>query len=623
MPFEAEQHAVLSESACCFSGICSEYDKYFINSALGLFKLAEKDEYFYEGLLSVFIGWCPRTEAPVDKKIGVMRGLLKRNPVIAKHLIFDLLPGGQNSVAAVSDVLFSEQPQLLGVTYDDYWKYESVLLDMLFNETCLNKTDYIRLIRRLSFFPESLFDLSIKRISEVAGAYNNEERIEVLEQLSKLVLRNDLNDKAVDDIQQIINSHNYSFIGCLGKELFSYTSVIYVKSSRGVFRSIEELNCARVNKCRELYDQLGVKGILSFLDSVEDKYYLGKSVFEALNMEELVEVVKTCDDDMFMRGLASQIEASDILAYIESGIFNATARYMTLGDALMDTVNSLSPKEQRKFWTSFDGTILDNLSNEKWILLVKCLANNKRYDKTITEVYLHRDRDLSSVSKEIYDALMNSVRDNRVRDYMFLEVIDLIRSLGYDNEKMISLELSAMDRYVENLERRMLSIHKKMAENPLFFVDVVERRFRHEGHYYRILDSWETVPGISDSGFDLTRLNEWCAAVKNNASEEIYSMASLYLGKSLFNEYEKNRIDFLNSDIAQFLDEDDHDDVREGFFLAPDYAVLIDPFSKEMPKYDEFRAQSNDAISLGLVNVAGVLERIAYKYHDMYSRKTY
>ena len=599
----------------------SEYDRYFISSALGLFQLAERDEFFYNSLLSVFIGWCPRTEASVDKKAGVMRGLLKRNPVIAKQLIFDLLPGGQRSVVAVPDVLYSERPQLQNVTYDNYWKYESVLLDMLFNEASPDKTDYIRLIRRLSYFPESLFDLSIKKISTVADDYNNEDRLEVLEQLSKLVLRNDLNDKAVDDIQQIIESHNYSFIGCLGKELFSYTSIIYVKSSRGIFRSIEELNCARISKCRELYDQLGAKGIISFLYSVEDKYYLGKSVFKALKLEEIAEVVKNSGDDIFMRGLASQIEESDISAYIESGLFDATAKYMTLGDALLDIVNSFSPKEQRKFWTSFDGTILDSLSSEKWILLVKCLANNKRYDKTIIEVYLHRNRDLTSINKEIYDALMNSVADERVRDYMFLEGIDLLRSLGYDNEKMILLEIAAVERYVKNDEHKMLSVHKKMAENPLFFVDVVERRFRHEGHYYRILDSWETVPGLSDSGFDFMQLTEWYAVVKNNTSEVIFSMACLSLGKSLFNEYEKNRIGFLNSDIAQFLDEDDHDDVREGFFLAPEYAVMITSDSNEMPEYDDFRAQSNDALSLGLVNVAGVLERIAYKFFDMYSRQ--
>ena len=37
------------------------------------------------------------------------------------------------SVVAVPDVLYSERPQLQNVTYDNYWKYESVLLDMLFN----------------------------------------------------------------------------------------------------------------------------------------------------------------------------------------------------------------------------------------------------------------------------------------------------------------------------------------------------------------------------------------------------------------------------------------------------------------------------------------------------------
>ena len=596
-----------------------EYDQHFIDAAQLMFRLAENDNYFYKGLLSLFVVWYPRTEATTDKRIGFVKGLIKRNKNIGKQLLFDLLPGREGVVYLVPAILYAKQPLIKQISYKEYWAYETKLVELLFENYKLDSDDISRLIRRLPALSEPLFVSVLDKISECFEDFDEDGKKHILSQLSKTIMTcDDLSEDRVQSMQNIIHSHDYSYIDCLGRELFSYTSVLYVRKSRGAFGSEDELNAARIAKCKSLYDGNGADGIVDFLQTVEDKYRLGVCVFIALGIEELNSVVNKTNDVQFLRGIASQVNSDDLEMILSDKRLISIAKYVTIDGNLMKSIASLPIDKQNLFWSKFDGTSSEKLSDSAWRKYIKLLKRNKRYRKAVSEMYLHRERLAKSMTDDMFFVLSEVALDDDLSDYVYLFVLDELREFDYDNDSLVKLEFLAMHRFERNHDSKPLSVHAKMASDPKYFIDVVEKAYRFESPYCSILREWRELPGTCSSGFDLAAFNIWFSKVNSIADEGIRFSASNAIGESIFSLYEKDNQQFLESEVANILDDANNDGLRAGFISAPEYMITISPDSNEMPMFDCYKSQANLALSYGYINIASALEKIAYRFQRMY-----
>jgi transcriptional regulator with XRE-family HTH domain len=538
-------------------------------------------------LRSIFLLWLPQTNATFAQRFKVIDRLRKIEPKAAWELMLSIFPKGHDSSSynprpKWRDFQVAEPEE---VTNGMILEGARALAERLIDDAGTDPERWAELIDYLAGFQPELRTRGWRRLAELSGELSDDTSwMPVWTALRKLLHHHRsfpdaewaLPEEELMRIEDLYRQFNPSDAVIQRSWLFSHSAqpLVGTRIDDWELRA-KESESMRVQAIRELLDITGFAGINRLIDEAKDPHLVGIAyLLAAASPDEPKQVLKeffdkhTYSAQQFAFGLVAAGNFHHGWQWSESVLEMATETNWS--EAAIASLLLALPSE-RRVWTKA-ASLGDSIRKAYWEKTNFFPHQENADDKLYAvEQMMHVGRACDLVERlagtpkgvpasTIVDILSaaatspwpqegNAAVMSQWGVAELLKVLDADKSVGDD--VVASLEWIYL-ALLEHSQRTPIVLHRFMAADPSFFVQVLSAIFKahsesspkdhdpteHERtmatQAFRLLQSWTRVPGTSDSGFDGEALTSWVKEAHRLAVQaERGAVGDQYIGRIL------------------------------------------------------------------------------------------
>lgn len=544
-------------------------------------------------LHTIFVWWMPQTCADFSERLAALDLIRQCEGDIAWKLMLGLLPSGHDHVTPTPKPRWREIPPELPEQSNTQvmFRWGGAIADRLLEDAGGNAERWESLIKSLSNLPSKHFEQVCQQLLARAQSFRRTARASLWKSVraflhqhrcfataqwalpEEAVARFDLVYAALeptDPVERIA-------------WLFDSQSVpLPVKLEGGWQVYDREADVHRRECVESLLAQEGADGIDRLTDVAQQSWLVGLALAQSGLSDE-------AKDTLLVRCLRSPDSKRNIVA---RGFIAKTVQSEKAADRGDEWAYRLLDRAASEGWpdrAQLDIVSIMDTSFRLWNRLEQCppsVADD--YWKTL------HPYSIPSTAESIEFALEKLMSHGRAADVMTLvsqhplsvssgRIVEILREARHslngqsDNNQLmmfqhnLELLLAALEKRddvdyarIAELEwlyfsllrhsgRSLKALHKALAENPSFFVDVLktvyrsssdtgttecaiedERQQRLVTQAHQLLDSWHLLPGMCDGSIDAAKMEAWVAEARQQAAEiGRIGPCDAYIGKVL------------------------------------------------------------------------------------------
>jgi hypothetical protein len=620
-------------------------------------------------IADILLPWLPHTTANVDYRFAAFNALEREFPETAWKVIIQLLPDNMRTTSGTHIPTyrkfipddFEKEPS--GEEYNQQIAHYCQLTVELAKQ---NSIRVIELADNLANFTKDAFDSAIDLIDSFASSdTDDEDRLRAWEHCVEIRNKHKRFSDAqwampqdqVDKLSAAIHALKPADHRLYNRRLFGQRSYDLFEDDGDWREQEKKLAQMRNEAVTAIFKDYEVSGLLEFVETI-DRPDLAGNAASASGIDipnELMKSLMIDDKSEFKQFISGYVWSKNHLegtpwvrGVITSWEHDELVQLFLLLPFTMETWALLEASlagNETAYWESTSSNAYHcDSTDESYYAVDKLLENNRPLAAIdcLSRV-LHSDKlvDEARAVTALLMAINTSESSKRLDVHYLSEIIKFLqKSDNVSSDDLVKIEWAYLplinrksndDVYPQQLEN-------KLATEPDFFCEMIQLAFRSRNqeekpelnesqkniakNAYDLLDSWNTIPGLNTEGnFEKDSFYEWFDKIKISCEETGHLKVSYQIiGKVLFASPPELDTSWIHSDIAEFLNRRELDEVRIGFKNAvynSRGAHYVDPEGKpELALADEYKTKANEIELLGFQRFARMLREIAEGYQS-------
>lgn len=646
-------------------------DEYLIRVSLLLAELSEHNLKYhasgnspFNSLVTIFLPWCPQTNANYDIQLHAIRVLLRDFPATTWNLLLELLPGTHQTSFCTSKPRWRKVPPATdrteGKSPPGYWNQVAKYSELLVSNASLDVDRIARLIEDLDHLAKPSFDALINLLNSVSINEMTEEKCALLwERLFLFTHKH----KSFSDASWALSPEILSRIDATADRLLPanprhrYRHLFMQGRSQYLIRDMEgeeKLTIERDKAIQLIYEQGGVGDVVRFALSVDSPHEIGFALGSINNRD--------IDEYMFPNLLNSsnpkiqwllnryvlrkmRIYGWDWCDQIDKNTWSAQQigeflSFLPFTQECWIHSEHLLKGDEEEYWSRLTPRIYESEGSLEIAIDKLIKYGNLRAAVDCLGQLLYEKREIKPA--QALQALMelpDSIESNSP-----LDEYDIVRLVTYlQNEPTVSIddlvqiEWKFLKILNDSRESNPLYISKKLADDPEFFCEMIRAVYKSTNQAvinqyreqfsdksfekaYQLLHEWKTTPGLDENSvFSQALFLKWLDGVKELASASGHLEAALiHVGHVLFYAPPDPDGLWIHNCLAEVLNARNHEDMRKGFYVETINSRGVyshDPQAKEELKLAQKYKQKALALEeAGYTRFAKVLRDLQNTY---------
>lgn len=602
----------------------------FSNAIVVLNSLRKYNDIFYQMMICIMKTDYVQTKAPLKKKLGVIKKLLRIDKDIAWEFVANLLPGSTNTSFILCNFRYLPVGTM-ELTKEEYVNEVNAYIDILCDNLGDNPEQIIELLR-------------------IMNTSSDRNALVIAESIKKHSLNCKVNMSIYEKLVQMAENYmQYSEdrkkalveLRCCfqpAKKVYERCSLF----SRDSFTSNRKKSEVDENQCiLSIVKSEGLEGIVTFASSVEDMHSVALAIRRNLDIEDYFNLLKSVpskENNLLMMYLVSIMSDEELVLYcneICSTGMRATVLSMhNVSDAIVEYINTLEEFETVNYWknASFFGCF--NLSEDNYEQLIAKTIEYQNYSASIHLIYWKVEKRNISLEQiysilELFEFDEDHERDNAQSSTRF-EIQIMIKTLQESEDPDIDRLVSIEEKYLNLLLPDEITSPKfiwfKMANNPQYVCGLLVRlNEQFSISLYNLFCYFRITPGLQlDGVLDYEKTMEWYKYATEVNSEKIRAEMLDMFGRSLFYAEADQDGFLMDRRIADFLEEYANDDLLRAFEVQAfnsEGAYVVTPESHDLDLIiDKFEFKADKFEEEGYLNISSIFRRVADAYRYEYER---
>ncbi len=526
-------------------------------------------------LREIFKSWFPQSLGKLTDRIEALKLMMKAYKEIGKTVVKSLLPSGHGTASPTHRMRWRLSDETIphGVSYEELYNTYSLAIELLFDQFDDTEASFDLLVEKsFDLNPwdrEKVLDFLEQHLDKVDHATNKSWHT-----LRKMVGRHrtypdadwSLPEEVLLRYEKLYNSLTPA--DPLDQNTWilreHWPEAIEGKPRRlGHEEQAKIIHDKKVNAVKFLYDNYGLGKILeirSQLSGIELQTF-GFAVADVINDEnelsEIWEGLKTdgtktifaqsiIDRKRRLHGNQPVFELYEKLRAKGFGPMALTNVFLKLvaGGVLWDFIDTTSQEVSDEYWKRVDSFYFYAPTED----LSKAISKLMQYNRFTSAIHVASNAaeqlDESLLVEVLTNFISNKLEENvRLDSYEIQHIFEELRKKNTpDHNTLIRLEwlyLPLLDQGFDHGNTPIL--HREMAENPEFFIQVLEQLYKTETDdeqeaelteeqiqqkaqmaqsAYKLFQTWHAIPGTDIQGdIDADKLNNWVNRVLELAKE--------------------------------------------------------------------------------------------------------
>ncbi|MEV1023237.1 hypothetical protein [Streptomyces sp. NPDC050264] len=131
-------------------------------------------------LVGILSAWAPNTTARSEDRISVIRRLARRQPIVGRKLLLQLIPGSHATQIGHPGPRFRDWKKDTAITHRDRWAVTTAVVDLLLDELSAAPELYVDLIGKIDDLPPKQRSEVAQRLIELAEGLEDDDQRSVL-----------------------------------------------------------------------------------------------------------------------------------------------------------------------------------------------------------------------------------------------------------------------------------------------------------------------------------------------------------------------------------------------------------------------------------------------------------
>jgi hypothetical protein len=553
-----------------------------------------------------------------DEKLESLELLIREYPEVAKSLMFALIPEYHNSSMGLSEPLFRRWSNVKGqrmpLTYPELYKMEDEIIQRLL-PLIKNDEDRIELIGKITDLPVETFNRVLQFFDESEKTLTDfDTRQKIWSKMIEVIAHHrefpdakwSYPKESLDELEKITEKFVPPNDISRDAYLFDHRPRVPNPTGRGWEEDSKLVETMQRESAKEIYNEQGSKGIEDLAKISPVPGYIGKALSDN-------EVGDNINDDIvgffnrqdrgvidiahsYVYNRSLKLGTKKVLDYISAHKKDwpdeklvAAFIALQIDKPLLDYLEKESEQVQKLYWTNRSpyglGTIenVDYIANQflKHDLVFRAIDFIGIYSGR-EENDLHKDTILSALNKGADASFDPKQIDTQMFSYNTGEMFKMLDVFGVDNETLVKLEM--MWYSVIKRDRPTLAIHKKIAQDPDFFIELLELAYKEhsakrkkltkpqENQAYaahELLESWNIIPGKQDDGdIDFPAFKSWVEIVRTKALvDDRAEIADQLIGGIIVKGISRDA-DWPPDPISELLDDIKSEQIETGILVT-------------------------------------------------------
>ena len=603
-------------------------------------------------LTKILLPWLVQTAAPFEKREAAIKAVLKQQPDVGWKLIHSLLP---HSHGVTNE---SHKPKWRDYIPGDwknnakiieYWKQITIYTGFAIELAKKDIDKLNELIKEIANLPQDAQDMILSHLaSDEIVKLPETERLAVWENMNKLVRRHRkhadakwaIPEEIISKIEEVANILEPESPSLKHRQLFTAQYLDFMDGLGSFEEQRDRLDKIRQDVIREIIDKGSIKDILDFAHRVASPREVGHALGS-------IDIDEECEADIFPFILDSTDDAEkeftsefvnvcyrtygcdwidDLLA--KDWTEEQKAKVLILlpfeGKIWARVENILSEEYQKFYWKNVE-TFFCKPEDNMTIPVEKLLKYNKAISAInyIAHMNLLDDNnhfDENLALRVLSQAHKNPSEIHKLNQNLVINLIErLQKSSIIDQDALFIVEWQFLSLLGKFSMASPVTLEKKLASDPQFFVEVLSFVFRSESekedtdiveideqanllarNAYALLSNWTRCPGtMDDDSFDADVFKEWLREALRIAQHEGYSgVAQSQIGRILVRAPSDPSGLWIHEVVAEALDERNAQAMRSGYTagLFNQRGVYSPTEGKEELKLAEDNREKADAL---------------------------
>lgn len=565
----------------------------------------------FNSLTTIFLPWYPQTASSIEKRVAALFALTKDSPKTAWKVLLTLLPSGHASTSGSRKPAWRSfiPPAFAdGASLKDYWEqvmhYSSLALSMA-------QSDSSRLVELVSNFEKLHPETREKALQVLSGEdvsrLSDSERTELWESSSALVSKHRKYSKAewalpqaiVDRLSTIATSLRPQSATPYYKRLFSHDAYDLLEEHEDFRVTEQKIEGMRLNAAAELFERQGLEGVLSLIQDVPLPWHLGQSLgmIDRDSLDEVLMIARLGDDAEVMRQCIAGYVWGRFKKHSWSWVNQVWKRIsdalgqvrflmlLPFESATWERLDDLSEEQQSQYWKDVNANPYGTPSD--MVIAAGKLLNHKRPRAASQCLWQALEKTQDVPIELIYQSLKESAGSEEGMGHFGQHALEeliqwLQKNPAVDKDVLLGIEWQYVKLLDHHRSLAPLTIERRMADNPEFFMEMIRLIFRSENeeapqtppdeklkraaeNAFHILYNWRTPPGtLPEDGFSEDHLKSWIEKVRELASASGHlKVAMLEIGEAFARD--PKQLWTKEDSIAATLNAKDADRMRAGF----------------------------------------------------------
>lgn len=530
-------------------------------------------------LRSILLSWSPNTYANLKQRIACLDTIIKIAPDVGWDLLVKLLPRSHDTSSPTQKPKIRDvspmEPE--GLTHGLVWDSQAAIVSRAIRFAHDSESRVLVLLGKISNFHPRDQRGTLNLIDQFLTTHPLAEGSPVWHALREEIARHEyfsasdwsVSKEELVHFKEVLERHQPNDQVALERRLFDDWTP-YVGQMRG--ENLDVVENARLAALQRIWSIEGASGIVRLVQMVKVPSLIGAPLEKlGLSEQEFLELlILSIQNKESVAELSFQLSAIGVLKYGDSwrdifqkkiiGLCDSSreiARLLMGWPLTSETwayVEALGSEVKEEYWARVN-SLPDKGSTEELLVAINEFRNTERSLDVL--VYLHHR--IHEVPSDLLLALLDEAYVQLARNpaqkygtmlsFYLNKVFDKLQAsdevLPEDLARREYVYLPILDR-----ESRSLTLHKFMATNPAFYVEVLSHVFRGNNEQreenqsesdkartrnsYDLLASFKTVPGQIDQHIDTLALKTWVQEVRALAGNQHRAeIADQYIGHVL------------------------------------------------------------------------------------------
>jgi hypothetical protein len=627
-------------------------------------------------LKSIFLLWLPQTFANLEQRLKTLDLLIDKEPKIAWDLLINLLPrahdiGSYNPKPRWRQ--FSEKVENR-VTTKEYLEGIIGVLDRVLKNIGANGGRWCEVMEYFSNLPSQHREKVFKKLSESINSIN-EGKLELWNKLREILSRHRsfpdaewaLSERELVEIEKLYNKLEPKDTITRFQWLFDDW---WPKLPEGIvesdYKKLEEITKQkRKDAIQSIKNDLGINGLIELAIRTKNPQFVGTALaeFSLVDKEEefLFSLLDSDDQKkiLFIQAYIWQKSFNNGEAYIEKVTNDALCRNWSL-EGVVNLFLALSQKRrvwdilknfdvqiQQRYWEKVNPSFFDSSPEDKLYALEQLVAVKRYFIALKTATMFKKEISPKFIAELLKKAaLEKSIDDFNIISFWDIEELFKIfdQSKEVDNDEIAQLEwlyLPILASVGSCRPPKML--HQGLSNKPEFFAEVIKYVYKPKNenideeeeelpkelkeerarHAYKLLNTWETVPGSDDSGrIDYQKLESWINKARNLCREtDRLEICDNHIGQVLAHSMPDKDGNWPPEEVCRIIDETESKELEAGFMIGiynkrGVVTKSINEGGKQERSLAEQYKKYSERISIQYPKTSAILKKITEDYEN-------